>query len=92
MKIWYFSFLAVLLGFASVTAQVDSIFTKLPQNEFDVRWYGSWDMGAWSDKQTDTYQMFDADVLVSNTVVITEFCMNGRSNSYVELTNVGTGC
>lgn len=90
MKIWYLSFLALLLGYGSVAAQVDSIFTSLPQNEFDVRWYGSWDMGDWTDKQTDSYQMFDADVLLSNTVVITEFCMNGRSNSYVELTNMGT--
>lgn len=90
MKFWYLSFLAAILGFSAVSAQVDSIFTSLPQNEFDVRWYGSWDRGDWTDKQTDAYQMFDADVLLNNTVVITEFCMNGKSNSYVELTNLGT--
>ena len=62
----------------------------MPQNEFDEKWYGSWNRGDWTDKQTDAYEMFDADVLLSNTVVITEVCMNGKSNSYVELTNVGT--
>lgn len=78
------------MSFMTLSAAVDSVFTSLPQTEFEASWYATWDTGDWGSKAKNAYDMFDADVLLSNTLVITEFCQQSRNHYYVEFTNVGT--
>lgn len=88
-----FLFSLLLAGVYLHAQECDTTKFKLPQNEFnsDRGWFTTTDgAGNVWEGNLNYYEMFDACVAESNTIVITEVnSAEGDYGTYMELTNVG---